>query len=257
MAKWLLNLFGALLFIAALAAAATPALAQTDFLPIQEGDTCQKKTPDSAWFLCGTVQADGYIAYTNTGVHNVTIFTTDSPGLKCSPGNVDLFTDPTVDLEECGALQVDAFLHVKDSGQLDVKGGQLVFIARADGGTLSSRTLTVHITAAPPNADIGDAIPFSDARMFVELNVTTEDLGIRAFLDGEPWDSVQVTSPDRRILQVSGVRKLGNLGLTELTFAAHAPSLEELLAVFPEGEYEFRGRTVEGAQLIATADLDR
>jgi hypothetical protein len=56
-------------------------------------------------------------------------------------------------------------------------------------------------------------------------------------------------------LQVSGVRKHGNLGLTELTFATHAPSLEELLALFLKGEYEFRGRTVEGRQLIATATL--
>jgi Fibronectin type III domain len=160
--------------------------------------------------------------------------------------------DPGTLIANCGALQVHEGLPVEGTSQTDVEAGQLVYIARHDGEA-TERTIAIEFTAVPPNPGLGNAIPFSDARMFVELNVTTEDLGIRAFLDGEPWNSVQVISPDRRILQVSGVRKLDSLGLTELTFATQAPSLEELLAVFPQGEYEFRGRTVEGRQLFATA----
>jgi Fibronectin type III domain len=75
----------------------------------------------------------------------------------------------------------------------------------------------------------------------------------RAFIDGELWDTVQIIGPDQRIFRAHGVGNLGQLGLTELALATHAPSLEELLAAFPEGEYEFRGTTVEGERLAGTA----
>ena len=97
--------------------------------------------------------------------------------------------------------------------------------------------------------------------MFIEFNATTEDVGIRASLDGEPWNGGQIIGPDhQRIFQVSGVGNLGEIGLTELSFATHELaredlSLEGLLALFPEGEYEFRGRTVEGDRLLGTATL--
>jgi len=151
-------------------------------------------------------------------------------------------------------VQVHEDLAVDASSQTDVEKGQLVYIARYDL-QWTSRTLAVQFTAVPPNDDLGAASPFSDARMFIELNVTTEDLGIRAFLDGEPWDAVRIISPDQRVFRAYGVGNLGELGLTELFLATHAPSLEELLAAFPEGEYRFQGTTVEGERLLGTATL--
>lgn len=48
------------------------------------------------------------------------------------------------------------------------------------------------------------------------------------------------------------------LGITELFFESEEPSLEELpldqfLALFPEGRYRFRGRTVDGRSLRGSA----
>lgn len=254
MAKWLLNLFGTLLFMAALAAAATPAPAQ-DIPDIQQNETCQHKVGSGHWYLCGRVPADGHITYENTGIHKVTVFTTGPDGLVCEPEVLD-----TTGLEECGALQVHEGLPVHGTSQTDVDAGQLVYIARADV-QWTTRTLAIQFTAVPPNDDLGHANPLSEARMFVELNVTTEDLGIRAFLDGEPWNTVQIIGPDhQRIFQVAGVGSLGEVGLTELSFATHELaqedlSLEDLLALFPAGDYEFRGRTVEGDRLLGTATL--
>ena len=62
MAKGLLNLFGALLLTAALAAATTPALAQ-DIPDIQQNATCQQKIDNRSWWLCGRVPADGHVTY--------------------------------------------------------------------------------------------------------------------------------------------------------------------------------------------------
>ena len=125
--------------------------------------------------------------------------------------------------DNCGALQVFEGLPVKASSQTDVEAGQLVYIAR-DDGTATSRTLAIKFTAVPPN--LGDASPFSDARMFVESNATTGDVGIRAFVDGEPWNSVRIIGPDQRIFRAFGVGSLGELGLTELSFATHEPARE-------------------------------
>ena len=187
------------LLAAALAAASTPALAQD----IQEGETCQVKIPTGGFFLCGAVPADGHIAYTNTGIHKVTVFTTGPDGTPCQPGDWEIDGPNSVNLKEkCGALQVDEGLLANASSQTDVEANQQVWIAR-DDETFSWRTIAVKFTEAPPNVDLGDASRFSDTRMFVEFNATTEDVGIRASLDGEPWDAVRIIGPDQRILQAS------------------------------------------------------
>jgi hypothetical protein len=206
MAKCILNLFGTLLLTAALAAAATPARAQEEVIPdIQQNETCQQKVGWRSWYLCGAVPADGHITYTNGGIHGVTVFTTGPDGIQCNHPT-DEFPDTEV-LEACGALQVHENLAVNGSSQTDVETGQLVYIGRADNQ--SSRRTKI------------DASPFSDARMFIVLNATTADVGVRAFIDGESWNSVRIIGPDQRIFQVSGSGSLGQLGLTELSFPTH------------------------------------
>ena len=257
MAKCLRNLFVALLLMAALAAASTPARAQ-DVPDIQQNATCQQKIDNRSWWLCGRVPADGHVTYENVGIHNVTVFTTGSDGIGCTP---PLFLDLGFagQLRDCGALQIDEGLAVNASSQTDVAAGQLVYIARADN-TSTRRTIAVNFTAVPPTSGLGAAPPAAAASMFIELNATTEDAGIRASLDGEPWNGGQIIGPDHRIFHVSGVGNLGEVGLTELSFATHELaredlSLEGLLALFPAGEYEFRGQTVEGDRLLGTATL--
>jgi hypothetical protein len=113
-------------------------------------------------------------------------------------------------------------------------------------------------TADVEDADAtGETVPFAEAQLFFELNSTDNDLGLQLFLDTDDgWKRVRVLDPARRdvILFETGGR-LSRLGLTELRFESAEPSPEEVLALFPPGEYRFRGRTVEDDQLASSATL--
>ena len=62
--------------------------------------------------------------------------------------------------------------------------------------------------------------------------------------------------PARRdILLFQTAGRLSRLGITELRFESAEPSPAEVLALFPPGEYRFRGRTVDGAALASVATL--
>jgi hypothetical protein len=102
----------------------------------------------------------------------------------------------------------------------------------------------------------GATVPFDDAQLFFELNSTDNDLGLQLFLDTEGWKRVRVLDPGRNeIVLMEAEGKLANLGITELRFESAEPSPEEVLALFPAGEYRFRGRSVEGEQLASNAFL--
>jgi hypothetical protein len=107
----------------------------------------------------------------------------------------------------------------------------------------------------------GTPIPLDDATMIIEVNSTDGDAGLQVFLDGEPWRSIEVRSPDgRKILALNAKGQLRGHGLTELFSESNEPSfedmrLEEFLALFQEGEYLFSGTTVEGDRLTGTATL--
>lgn len=111
------------------------------------------------------------------------------------------------------------------------------------------------------NVWANDTIPFSDAAIFFELNATDNDLGVQFFLDGEAWKKVKIVSPGGcRIIEVNVKGFAKEIGLTELFSESAEPSLDELpreefLALFPQGVYEFFGRTVEGECLVGEATL--
>lgn len=104
-------------------------------------------------------------------------------------------------------------------------------------------------------------VPLEDTSIIVEVNSTDGDAGLQLFLDGDAWRSIQVRSPDgRKIFDVAGGGQLKNLGLSELFWESEEPSfdempLEEFLALFPEGEYTFSGKTVEGERITGSALL--
>jgi hypothetical protein len=112
-------------------------------------------------------------------------------------------------------------------------------------------------------ADTDDAdamestVPFADAQLFFELNSTDNDLGLQLFLDTDDgWKRVRVLDPARRdVIEFETAGRLSRLGLTELRFESSEPSPEEVLALFPAGEYRFRGRTVEDEQLASNTTL--
>jgi len=48
----------------------------------------------------------------------------------------------------------------------------------------------------PAAAQAAEEIPFSEARIFFELNNTDADLGLHASIDGEPWKFLAIEDPD-------------------------------------------------------------
>lgn len=106
-----------------------------------------------------------------------------------------------------------------------------------------------------------DEPPFDEASIFFELNDTDGDLGIHAFIDGDPWKKLTIEDPrDRNMLKIKVKGRLRNQGLTELFFESAEPSFDELLPAdfferFPAGEYDIEGVTLEGEDLESTVIL--
>ncbi|MEO6487261.1 MAG: hypothetical protein ABIO78_04860 [Thermoanaerobaculia bacterium] len=107
----------------------------------------------------------------------------------------------------------------------------------------------------------GNAAEFSIARIYIEYNASGNDLGYHVSLDGEDWRSLKIVNPDRKTLfEVAGKGAYKELGMTELFFEGAEPSLadfplKDLLALFPEGKYQFIGTTVDSERLARTATL--
>ena len=112
-------------------------------------------------------------------------------------------------------------------------------------------------------------LPFKVTSIIFE--VTDNDIELQAFVDGNEWKSLTITAPDERpIFHLNTRRKLGRQGLSELHFASEpshfpedalAPSPEanrvvrKFLSKFPEGEYEFEGKTIGGEEVEGVAIL--
>jgi hypothetical protein len=105
------------------------------------------------------------------------------------------------------------------------------------------------------------AVPFSAARIIIEVNSSAEDGGIQIFVDGTGWNRFQVFDPNgQEIFDVMASHSVGKTGVTELFFESAEPSfqdlpLDQLLARFPAGKYRFEGVTVGGKLLTAQPTL--
>ncbi len=105
--------------------------------------------------------------------------------------------------------------------------------------------------SAPASAEVA----LSESRIYIEFNQTANDLGYHVSLDGEDWKSLKIFKPGNKVIfEVLGRGAYGKLGMTELFFEGAEPNLDEfplddLLSLFPEGEYEFEGRTVDGEEI--------
>jgi hypothetical protein len=116
-----------------------------------------------------------------------------------------------------------------------------------------------------------EEIPLDEASLIIETNATDCDVGIQVKFDGEPWQKMKITGPDGRLVFDIRLKADWALwGLTEHFNESQEPvmaelasldpdcdeaesSLEEFQALFPEGEYEFEGRTIEGDELDGEA----
>jgi hypothetical protein len=106
-----------------------------------------------------------------------------------------------------------------------------------------------------------DELPYSEARIFIELNDTDGDLGVHASIDGEAWRYLQMADPrDVTMLTIRPYGRLRRQGLTQLFFESAEPSFDELdpddfFARFPEGTYEIEGMTLEGEELESRVEF--
>jgi hypothetical protein len=104
-------------------------------------------------------------------------------------------------------------------------------------------------------------IPFSKATVIFEFNSSGPDLGIQVSLDGEPWHEIKIVDPKgRTMLEIEAKGRLKKFGLTELFAESDEPNFadvppQDILDRFPEGEYKFSGKTVDGEKLVGTATL--
>lgn len=124
--------------------------------------------------------------------------------------------------------------------------------------------IALSVGAAPwddEDDDDDEELQLEEVEVFIEFNYTDGDFGIQFFWDGEAWKKMRVEGPDgRTVLRVRANGNLGAQGLAEGFFESDEPSLDELsmeefLERFPEGEYEFEGRTIEGDEIEGEAEF--
>lgn len=110
-------------------------------------------------------------------------------------------------------------------------------------------------TSAAPAQPAPDrtVVPLKAAMLNIEHNATDGDTGFQGFVDGEGWKSLVFTGPEGNVLTITGQKKLGKLGLTELFFETVEPAnadipIEEVLSALPEGDYVIQGPGIEAGQ---------
>ena len=104
-------------------------------------------------------------------------------------------------------------------------------------------------------------VEIKDARLKFEKNDTDGDAGVQVFLDADPWRWMEIYDTNgRKLMRCTMSGSFGLQGGTELFMESGEPSFdevsfEEILARFPEGEYPFHGRGIEGEHFFGVATL--
>ncbi len=106
-----------------------------------------------------------------------------------------------------------------------------------------------------------DAQEWDEFTVFIEIDGTDEDAGIKGLLKGPMWNAARVSDPENEsIYRLFPDFELTALGTNTVFWESPEPpfedfSLDEFLDEFPAGEYTARGRTVDGRELFGTAEL--
>ena len=118
------------------------------------------------------------------------------------------------------------------------------------------------ILAGPvPSSGAAEAIEFTEADIFYELDATAGDVGVHVSLDAESWRELRIENlTGGTIIEVEPKGNLKEIGLTELFFEGEEPSLDEVpfarfRSLFPEGDYLFVARTTDNQELRSTDPL--
>ena len=111
------------------------------------------------------------------------------------------------------------------------------------------------------NDNDDDELEFEETWFNIEFNFSDQDLGVRGFVDGEPWKEVEIENPKgRTIAEVEAKKRMAKQGFAELFFESGEPTLEEVsikkfLKRFPEGTYEFEGESIKGEEIEGEAEF--
>lgn len=109
--------------------------------------------------------------------------------------------------------------------------------------------------------DDDEELEFEETWFNIEFNFSDQDLGVRGFVDGEPWKEVEIENPKgRTIAEIEAEKSMAKQGFAELFFESGEPPLDEVsikkfLKRFPEGTYEFEGETIEGDEIEGEAEF--
>ncbi len=104
-------------------------------------------------------------------------------------------------------------------------------------------------------------VELSDSRIKFEINDTDKDGGIQVFIDSDPWKWMMIFDPTGKLVfRSTASGNIGKLGGTEFFLETGEPpfdelALEDLLKLFPEGEYHFFGRGLEREIFYGSAQL--
>jgi hypothetical protein len=122
---------------------------------------------------------------------------------------------------------------------------------------IASAALVLLVAHASSAARADDCDEFSELGMTLERNATDGDTEVVVFAKGGDvgLGQLEVIAPNgRRAAAITGDRR--GIGLREFALeSAEPPDLDRVLGSFPEGDYVFRGRTVEGDCLRGSAHL--
>ncbi len=110
-----------------------------------------------------------------------------------------------------------------------------------------------------------EEVELDEAFLYFELNDTDGDLGIHGKADGDAWKRMKIEGPEgreRKILDIKARSGLRRQGLTELFFESAEPTFDELdpevfFNRFPEGLYEWEGKTIENQEIEGEVRLSQ
>lgn len=127
-------------------------------------------------------------------------------------------------------------------------------------GLATALIVATGVAGARPEAK-RKPLRFPTSDLFIEINATDGDAGLQMNLGGNVWRRLIVRDPrGRALMDVRGVGRLRNYGLTDMGFESNEPPftrvpLRRFKARFPEGRYTFSATTLNGRRLVGSDRL--
>jgi hypothetical protein len=140
----------------------------------------------------------------------------------------------------------------------DMKYAIRILSVVAAAGLVTGLTLSSGVEASPKKKL---EVELDEANVFIEWNSTDTDFGIQFFWDCDGFTRMSVTNADgKKAIDVKTKKNVKDQGLTEGFFESVEPpaselSMEDFLDRFPEGEWEFKGKGIDGDLLVREADF--